>query len=184
MKAANGLLIVLCVAGCATTDQERQGRIVRDTFERWNEALARGDVEAGYAGMSDGFKSHWLWARLRDRNDTVTQAHLAKLDPALRGLLDVWFNAHEKEQPQRAELLPQSLLNSRWLFDLYREHLTREKQTVTAEAKVRTVREVYLDETGATVTAETLGILAMYAMVVEGGRWKIDGYRQAVRPRK
>jgi len=158
------------------TDAERDAqRVSRDAFEKWNEANKRLDAETSWRGMTRSLRQTWLWGRLRDNTDQDTQLHLKRLDAEERKILDKWYEAHEKWQPQRAEMLPESILNGRWLFNLYRQTMERARGDIQTQAEARRVLEVYVGlDGGVTILTDTLGVRELYDMMFEGDGWKVN----------
>ncbi len=158
------------------TDAEREAqRVSREAFEKWNEANKRLDAEASWNGMTRSLRQTWLWTRLRDNTDQETQLHLARMDSQDRKILDKWYEAHEKWQPQRAEMLPEGILNGRWLFTLYRQTMERARGDIKAQAEARRVLEVYVGtDGGVTILTDTMGVRELYDMMFEGDGWKVN----------
>jgi len=190
------LAAVLLAAGCVpdqrpnrmsadrpppTPREIDEQRKIAEGFEKWNAATAAGDVEATYRGMTGAFKSNWMLLRLRDPNDMVTKAFVARLDADSRLLLDKWFEAHQKHlrERERPVRLPETILGSQWLFELYREHFSRSKVEMVAQAKARTITDVYVDGDGVTIVTNTMGRSEMYMLSFEGDGWRVDGYLEA-----
>lgn len=156
-------------------EKDAQG-VARQAFEKWNDANARGDVEASWEGMTKSLRQDWLWMRLKDNRDSIAQEHLQRMEPEERKTLDRWLTALEKAfpPPQRAQGLPESILLGRWVFDLYRSTFARARGEASGQAKARKVTEVYMGgDGGVTIITKLHGVPEIYSMEYEGNTWKV-----------
>lgn len=177
---AIGCLALL--AACGSTPKEQEADEIRTTFEDWIDANVRGDVEASFTGMSAGMVSHWLWRLFEVEDSTIMKAR-ADLKGTLRTDLDLWLGYHQKHRKgNRAERLPRSVLQSTWLRELYTAVFKSQQKIVKSRFSRLRILDVYVDASGATVSAKVgEGPTELFAMAIEGDRWKIDGHRSSLR---
>lgn len=196
MKTFAALLSSLALAGCVTTttsaadprwvtkpvdksaNELAAESAVRGAFEAWKEATMAGDVDTHYAGMTPSMVSHWLWGRVEDHGDLIMAKWLGILPAAQRKELETWREWHHKHQPDRAELLPATILGGDWIKKAYAEYFTQSFGQVKQSLSLAEVKQVAVDAQGATVITSLMGqATEAWVMVVGGdGKWYVDGY--------
>jgi len=168
-------------ASCAsTTAQHRQ---VRESFEAWRDAAAAGDVEKVLRGMTPAFRSEWVFRLLTAGDPEAQEWRIRLAGTPARTDLDLWLEHQKKYAQGRPEVLPATVLSHPTLEPLLLGYLNREREALKHEFSGLTVTEVYLDETGATVTVQNrLKQPEMYELVPAPGGWMINGHRRPLRP--
>lgn len=179
MRKGSATLLAL-MASCASVPTAEEQ--VREAFESWKAAAAAGDAGKTFRGMSDSFKSDWVFQRLAAR-DTLAEDWRARLQGPARTDLDLWLEHQKKYRQGRAATLPPTVLDHPTLGQLWAECFARDAEAVKALFSGLAVTRVYLDETGATVVVRNAAHRGeMYSMVPSPDGWKVDGHREALRP--
>lgn len=172
--------LALAAACASTTATQRQ---VRQAFEAWRDAAAAGDVEKVLGGMTAGFRSEWVFRLLTSGDPEAQEWRIRLAGTTARTDLDLWLEHQKKYGQGRPEILPATVLSHPTLEPLLLGYLRREQEALKHEFSGLVVTEVYLDETGATVTVQNrLKQPEMYSLVPAAGGWMIDGHRRPLRP--
>ena len=154
----------------------------RGTFEDWVRACVAGQPIKVFAGMSDGYKSGWLYERLSE-SDTTTRRWRADLTGQARTDLDLWYGVAKKRDSGREEPLPTSVLIHPTLTALFSELFMRDYSGVQLQMSRLQIAKVYTDDTGVTVAVKNgLSTTELYGMVYERDGWKVDAHRQPLNP--
>lgn len=169
---------ILVLAACegtvppALTDDEKAAQ---RSFEDWRQAIITWQPEKIYRGMSVAMISDWLYQRIDDPEDPVMRKHRSQLQGTASDDLDVWYVTNKTGKRERASLLPNSVLATKWLFQCFEEHLKPFRERLKQEYQGVEVTAVYVDSLGATVVVRNKVFQGSdrYVMVFEGG-WKID----------
>lgn len=165
------------LASCTTTSEAES--VARESFEKWSQAVAGGDATTMVSLMSVPYRSEWLYGLLKNQ-DPIARVWRETLTGTPRTDLDLWMYTNEsRRSDERVVGLPPSVLADPTLQDMLRRCLeTSPEKSLLADLEVV---NVVVEGANATVLVKAKSRTTSYfAMVVEAGSWKVDGY---VRPR-
>ena len=157
----------------------------REAFEDWVRACVDGDSNKVFRGMSDGYKSGWLFDRLEEL-DPETRRWRGDLTGPARTDLDLWLGMAKKHGDGREESLPATVLDHPTFGMLFRELFMRDYSGGGIRTQMSRIQisNVYGDDSGVTVTVKNgVKTTELYGLIFEHGAWKIDGHRQPLQGR-
>lgn len=195
MKRLMPVLLALA-AGCVSVPSSRGGEMAapvetsaekdqrltaHEYFMKLHRAWLNGDAAGALGMMSVQGISDWMLARTRDKGDASWAAQAAKLDAARKVDFDAWVRFNKNVRipiaNQRSEILPESILNSKWLRDTWAFYFEAEKENLRQIASSITVRDedVYVEGMGMSVLVRVNKTPThIYSMVHEGEAWRFD----------
>jgi hypothetical protein len=169
-----------------TAAERDQREVAHEAFLKLHRAWLDGDAAASLSMMSVQGISDWLLTRTRDTGDPAWPKQLARLDAPSRVEFDAWVRFNKRVQipiaNTRPEVLPESILNSKWLRETWNHYFEAEKANLKHIAASMQVSEedVYVEGTGMSVLVRLNRTPThIYSMVQEGEGWRFD---YAVRP--
>jgi len=182
VRKAAALLILGCLgASCASEPANTKATSgARDTFEGWVRACVDGDWKKVFAGMSDGFKSGWLYDRLSE-SDTAARRWRVDLSGQARTDLDLWLGVAKKREDGREEPLPPAVLDHPSFAGLFRELFMRDFNGggIRVQMSRLQIAQTYGDDSGVTVAVKNgLNSTELYGLIYERDGWKVDAHRQ------
>jgi hypothetical protein len=157
-----------------------------EAFERWRLAAVQGRSEEVFHGLSLGNKSKWLFERLQEGDSLTLDWRAGIAGTTARTDLDLWWGLCKDEYRKSGEPRVTSMPDSVHLVlvPLWNRLFALQQGAVRAQMERVQAREVYADNTGATVAVQNgAGTVELYGMVVELDGWKIDHQRQPLGPR-
>lgn len=170
------VLLFLLTASCGGDVKDSTADAIK-AFEAWVKACVAGDGEAVFRGMSEGFKSGWLYDRLNEA-DPVARRWRGELTGTARTDLDLWWGLAKKRNDGRKDQLPPSVLNHPSLMGLFKDILADETGVRSQMARVA-VAQGFADDTGVTIAIKNgAGTTELYGMVAEVDGWKVDAHRE------
>ena len=150
----------------------------RDMFEDWVRACVAGDAPKVFHGMSDGYKSGWLYDRLNEA-DSTTRRWRGELSGPARTDLDLWLGVAKKDDTGRESPLPSSVLDHPSLSALFKELFMKDYGGIKMQMSRVSIAQVYADDSGVTVAVKNgLNATELYGLIYERDGWKIDAHRQ------
>ena len=164
------------------TNEERASRyLAYDSFMKLHGAWRDGEAVAAYNSISVQEISDWLLTRTRDTGDADWATLAAKLPAPAKVEFDAWVKYNRRVQipisNARAEILPQTILNSTWLGETCKHYFDLEKanlRQIALQMKVSS-DDVYVEGTGMSVLVRVNRTPThIYTMVAEGDGWKFD----------
>lgn len=169
--------LLLLAASCADAPKVSDG--ARKAFEAWAKAASSGDAEKTLAGLSEAYKSSWLYERL-NANDPIARKWRGELTGAPRTALDLWWGQAIKHGSGREEPLNGTVLEHPSFIKMFRDYFVLEAKMIQTGLSRAEVTEAYGDGTGVTVLVRSGPQMPVeyYQMVYEGTEWKIDLYRR------
>ncbi|HLY74153.1 MAG TPA: hypothetical protein VKU80_08550 [Planctomycetota bacterium] len=179
------ILGTLAVSCASETDATKSSNTARETFEKWVRACVDGDALKVFRGMSDGYKSGWLYDRLGE-SDSAARRWRGDLTGQARTDLDLWLGVAKKHEDGREEPLPSSVLEHPTLAALFRELFKRDYESggIPTQMSRLQIAKVYGDDSGVTVAVKNgVGSTELYGMVFERDGWKVDAHRQPLQGR-
>ena len=182
MRKSVALLILgLLGASCAPeTNESKTKTSARESFELWVHACVDGDWAKVFAGMSDGYKSGWLFDRLAE-SDSATRRWRGALTGQARTDLDLWLGMAKKREDGREEALPPSVLDHPSFAQLFRELFMRDFNGggIRTQMSRLQIAQIYGDDSGVTVAVKNgVNSTELYGLIYERDGWKIDAHRQ------
>jgi hypothetical protein len=178
-----GILACLASAACEDLPPDRtfETAEVRLAFEGWTRTIQKGDAPAVFAGMSLAFRSQWLFDLLKG-GEARAHAWRRSLTGEARTGVDLWYNFHKDKDVPRVPTLDGALLNSPAVVAVWRDIFAESADEMKRQMSKLQISEVYQDGGGVTVLVKNVvGETEMYEMVAEGGGWKINHHRRALR---
>jgi len=180
-KAIALVMLGCCAASCTPeTNKAKASTGAREMFENWVRACVDGDVAKVFAGMSDGYKSGWIFDRLGE-SDTAARRWRGDLAGQARTDLDLWLGVAKKREDGREESLPTSVLDHPSFAALFRELFMRDYNGggIRAQMSRLQIAQVYGDDSGVTVAVKNgVNSTELYGLVFERDGWKVDAHRQ------
>jgi len=172
-------IVLLLLASCAGQEaKETDG--ARKVFEEWAKVTAEGDADKNLSGLSDSFRSQWIY-QLLEENDPPARRWRGALTGAPRTDLDLWWGVAHEKRDGRAEPLRATVLEHPTFRALYREYFERNARGIKAQFSKLEVLKVYGDNTGITVNVRcgAGSPTEMYGMIFDGA-WKVDTYKEGL----
>ena len=189
------LAAVVGLAGCVTTQGPDTGprgieqppenpaakASARVAFESFRSALMARDGTAALGMMSVQMVSNWVFTRMVDKGDERFPKLVEQLESGARTDLEYWYRRNRNVPPDfgsaRPEVLPETVLRSRWLADAWNVYYREDAEQQKLFAQAMEIAEVYTDGDGATVLVKISGAPSkMYGLVIENASWKLDHY--------
>ena len=182
MRKAATLLILGCFAASCNpeTNKSKVSTSAREMFENWVRACVDGDVAKVFAGMSDGYKSGWIYDRLGE-SDTAARRWRGDLTGQARTDLDLWLGVAKKREDGREESLPPSVLDHPSFAGLFRDLFMRDFNSggIRVQMSRLQIAQVYGDDSGVTVAVKNgINTTELYGLIYERDGWKVDAHRQ------
>jgi hypothetical protein len=178
VRKSIALLVLAALApscGPATLDRAASAR---EMFEDWVRACVGGDAAKVFHGMSDAYKSGWLFDRLEE-SDAAARRWRGELSGTARTDLDLWLGVAKKKDTGRESLLPSSVLDAPTLPLLFKELFMKDYGAIQLQMSRIQIAQVYSDDSGVTVAVKNgLNTTELYGLIYERDGWKIDAHRQ------
>jgi len=175
------LILGMLAASCASEPaNSKTTNIARESFEDWVRACVDGDWLKVFRGMSEAYKSAWLFDRLGE-SDLDARRWRGELSGQARTDLDLWLGVAKKHEDGREEPLPLSVLEHPTFATLFRDLFMRDWNSggIRIQMSRLQIAQVYSDDSGVTVVVKNgLNSTELYGLANERGGWKIDGHRQ------
>jgi hypothetical protein len=178
VRKSIALLVLGALApSCGPSSMDRAAN-ARDMFEDWVRACVAGETDKVFHGMSDGYKSGWLYDRL-DEGDPTTRRWRGELTGPARTDLDLWLGVAKKRDTGRESNLPSSVLEHPSLGALFKELFMKDYGGIQTQMSRLQIANVFADDSGVTVAVKNgLNSTELYGLVYERDGWKIDAHRQ------
>jgi hypothetical protein len=169
-------LLFLLPASCGPETKDTTVEAVK-AFENWVRACVAGDGDTVFRGMSDGFKSGWLFDRLTEA-DPLARRWRGDLTGTARTDLDLWLGLAKKRNDGRQEPLPQTVLAHPSLLALFKDYFASEGR-LRSEMSRTAIGQAFADDTGVTVVVKNgAGSTELYGLIAERDGWKVDAHRE------
>lgn len=176
-KLAALLILVASAPGCGPDTIDRKEH-AKESFQNWVRDCVAGDAPKVFHGMSDAYRSGWLYERFEE-SDAVIRRWRGELTGQARTDLDLWLGVARKRGSGREEPLPASVLTDPSLVQAFKELFMRTYDGVRVQMSRLAVAEVYSDDSGVTVAVKNgLGSTELYGLLYERDGWKVDAHRQ------
>jgi len=176
-KAAALMILIALSPSCGPSTLDRSGS-AKVTFEDWVRACVAGDAPKVFNGMSDAYKSGWLFDRF-DEADPTTRRWRGELTGEARTDLDLWLGVAKKRETGRESILPISVLQHPSLTGLFKELFMKTYGGIKIQMSRIQIAQVYSDDSGVTVAVKnSMSSTELYGLVYERDGWKIDAHRQ------
>ncbi|HEV3027788.1 MAG TPA: hypothetical protein VG457_09460, partial [Planctomycetota bacterium] len=122
MKKIAALFILGTLAASCSSEQasSKTTDIARQAFEDWVRACVDGEWLKVFRGMSDAYKSGWLFDRFGE-SDSDARRWRGELSGQARTELDLWLGVAKKHEDGREESLPASVLEHPTFAALFRD---------------------------------------------------------------
>jgi hypothetical protein len=182
VKHVGAIVLALGLAACEELPPERDSKQIQveDAFLAWVNHLIKGNADAAYRGLSESYKSQWLFTLLR-REDRAAHAWRLKLEGRARTDVDLWWSYFRDKNDGRVEKLSTALLDSPGVLELWRNSFEEDKEAVKLQMSRLQIAEVFADPAGASIVVRNIeGKTEMYQLIVERGGWKVDHHRDSV----
>ena len=182
MRKAVALLVLGVLApACGPSTYDRAGS-ARDMFEDWIRACVSGDGAKVFHGMSDAYKSGWLFDRIEE-SDSAARRWRGELTGLARTDLDLWLGVARQKSSGRDSVLPPSVLDHPSFEGLFKELFMKDLGAVQLQMSRVQIANVYSDDSGVTVAVKNgLNSTELYGLIYERDGWKVDAHRQPLIP--
>ena len=176
MKKLVATLALLASCEPFTQENDMEGD-ARESFEHWRDMVVTGKMAESAQMLTWSYKSQWLFDLLK-AGDYAALSWKAKLQGNTRTDLDLWFPEAEKDYQGargRVPTVPRTVAAEPSLTPLFVAILQEAAVEIRYELKKVQIVRVASDERGVSVLIHNShGEPEMYAMVIEGGTWKLD----------
>jgi hypothetical protein len=180
-KAAALLILGTLAASCASeTAATKSGNNAQEMFENWVRACVDGNALKVFRGMSDGYKSGWLYERFGE-SDSAARRWRGDLTGKARTDLDLWLGVAKRHGDGREEVLPNAVLEDPTLAQLFSELFKRDFESggIKIQMSRLQIAKVYTDDSGVTIAVKNaVGSTELYGMIYDREGWKVDAHRQ------
>jgi hypothetical protein len=168
-------LLVSCEPFEADTDMQRDARTA---FELWRDDILAGRMAEAVQAMTYSYKSQWVYDRLVE-NDPAALQWRTKLKGNARTDIDLWLSETGASSARgRVHTLPPTVLSDPSVNVLLIGYLREAALELQYEFKRVKVVESTADNQGVSILIHnSRGEPEMYALVIEGGMWKLDHHR-------
>jgi hypothetical protein len=165
------------IPSCSPTTVDRSAA-AQEFFEDWVRACVKGDAPKVFHGMSDAYKSGWLFDRFEE-SDPATRRWRGELTGTARTDLDLWLGVSKQKGSGRESVLPPSVILDPSLTALFKEMFMKDLGGIQLQMSRIAIAKVYADDSGVTVAVKNgLNSTELYGLVYERDGWKIDAHRQ------
>lgn len=172
--------LVALLASCEPFEQrnDMQEEDARDAFRHWQDLIIAGKMAESVQMMTWSYKSQWLYDRLTEGDPLALQWRV-KLQGNARTDLDLWIpQAATNTSLGRVRTLPPTVQADATLDPLFIRYLEDAALDLRYEFRKVEIVSVSVDRRGVSVQVRnSRGEPEMYAMVIDGGRWKLDHHR-------
>jgi hypothetical protein len=173
----------MLAASCSSeqsTSKSQTTDIARQAFENWVRACVEGEWLKVFRGMSDAYKSGWLFDRFGE-SDSDARRWRGDLSGQARTDLDLWLGVAKRRDDGREEPLPSSVLDHPTFAELFRELFMRDYNGggIRSQMSRLQIARVYRDDSGVTIAVKNgVNSTELYGLTNERDGWKVDGHRQ------
>ena len=177
------VVLVAFLASCEPFSDQRndmQPEEARAAFDHWRDLMIAGKMAESLQMMTWSYKSQWIFDRLKE-GDFAALSWKTRLQGNARTDLDLWYPEAAKaasESRGRVQTLPRAVIADGSLTALLAGYLQDAALDIRYEFRKVEVVKVTSDEMGISVLVHnSRGEPEMYAMIFEGGIWKLDHHK-------
>lgn len=169
------LVLAACEPFPDQADKDNEGK---EAFEYWRNLIVAGRMSEAVQMTSSSLRSQWIYDRLTE-GDHLAMEWRVRLQGNPRTDLDLWMTQAASDRSRgRVSTLPGSVLSDPAFVPVLINYMKEAQGDLVRDFRELRTLNASIDENGVSVlTRNRRGDPEIYAMVLEGGVWKVDGHR-------